>query len=235
MTKKQKSVVSATEEQTLHCSFCDKSQNQIKKLISSPANGRSKAFICDECVAVCNSVLVDDDGSIREALNSLANLNLRPPHNYEPKGALRIFYSYSHRDEVLRNRIEEHLSTLKWEGLIRSWHDRKIEAGQEWDTVIDDQLRNADIVLLLVSASFLASNYCYGREATFALERHKKGECRVIPIILKPADWHHTPLANLQALPRDGKPITNWHNREQAFLNVVQEIRKVIGGTHPNK
>jgi len=58
-----------------------------------------------------------------------------------------------------------------------------------------------------------------------ALERHSRGECAVIPIILRPVDWSHAPFANLQALPRDGKPVTTWNNREQAFANIAEGIR----------
>jgi TIR domain/ClpX C4-type zinc finger len=218
------------QERTLHCSFCNKGQNQVNKLICSPPNGRRKAYICDECVEVCSTVLDYGDDHAAHLMGGLEALgkdsHVRP--RSESGNFVRIFYSYSHKDEALRNRLEEHLSSLKWAGSISNWHDRKIEAGQVWGTEIDSHLRDADIILLLVSASFLASNYCYGREATYALERHNKGECRVIPVILKPVDWHHTPLANLQALPRDGKPITDWNKREQAFLNVVQGLRSVI-------
>lgn len=209
----------------LRCSFCNKDQSRIGKLISSPATLRRRSYICDECVEVCSSIIVDAPAT-RAALHALQR---KPAHpETKPRNAVRIFYSYSHKDETLRNRLEEHLSSLKWAGHIASWHDRKIEAGDDWDRTIDTKLKDADITLLLISASFLASNYCYGREATYALERHRKRECRVIPVILKPVDWHHTPLADLQALPRDGKPITNWQNRDQAFVNVVQGIRTVI-------
>src|SRR4051812_33645125 len=118
-------------ERTLHCSFCNKSQNQVSKLISSPSNGRRKAYICDECVEVCSTVLDygDHDAQhLMRALEALGKDSHVQPHS-EPGNAVRIFYSYSHKDEALRNRLEEHLSSLKWAGSISSWHDRRIEAG----------------------------------------------------------------------------------------------------------
>mgnify|MGYP003336486857 FL=1 len=116
---------------------------------------------------------------------------------------------------------------MQREGLIDAWHDRKIAAGQEWAGAIDANLEQADIILLLVSASFLASAYCNDIELERALERHERGEARVIPVILKPADWTAAPFAKLQALPGNAKPITTFSNRDAAFLEVAKGIRQV--------
>jgi len=141
---------------------------------------------------------------------------------------VQLFYSYSHKDESLRDQLKSHLSALTREGLISGWHDRMITAGTEWQGEIDENLQHARIILLLVSASFLDSDYCNDVELRFAMERHDKGEARVIPVILKPCDWQHTVFAKLQALPKDGKAITKWSNRDEAWLNVVEGIRKVL-------
>ena len=106
---------------------------------------------------------------------------------------LRLFISYAHADEKLRQSLGMHLSALEREGLIDAWTDRDITAGQEWAGSIDENLEQADIVLLLVSASFLASAYCNDIELQRALERHERGDARVIPVILKPADWTAAP------------------------------------------
>jgi TIR domain len=108
-----------------------------------------------------------------------------------------LFYSYSHRDERFRRTLESHLSVLRRSGLITEWHDRMIGAGGDWRGEIDRNLATADIVLLLVSPDFLASDYCWGEEMTKALQRHERGEARVIPIILRPCRWRNTPLASL--------------------------------------
>ena len=140
----------------------------------------------------------------------------------------QLFYSYSHKDEKLRDRLKVHLSALKREGIISGWHDRKIGAGTEWKDAIDDNLRSANIILLLVSADFLASDYCYDVELKYAMDRHEKGQARVIPVILQPCDWKTTIFAKLQALPTNGRPVITWKNRDEAFLNVVEGIRRAL-------
>jgi len=143
-----------------------------------------------------------------------------------------LFFSYSHKDEALRDRLEVHLAALKREGAISTWHDRRIMAGDVLDQRIDENLESADIILLLVSPDFLASDYCHDVEMQRALARHEKGIARVIPVILRPCDWRHSPFAHLLAAPTDGKPITKWANEDEAFLDVVQKIRAALPATH---
>ncbi|MEH2003729.1 toll/interleukin-1 receptor domain-containing protein [Nostoc sp.] len=142
--------------------------------------------------------------------------------------AVKVFFSYSHKDEALRDELATHLSMMKRQGVIEAWHDREISAGSEWANAIDDNLEVADIILLLVSANFLASDYCYDKEMTRAMERHQTREARVIPIILKPSDWNGAPFGKLQALPKNAKPVTTWQDQDEAFLNVAQGIRRVV-------
>lgn len=145
---------------------------------------------------------------------------------------LRVFYSYSHKDEKLRDRLETHLSILKREGVISQWHDRRISAGLDWKNNIDDQLNSAQIILLLVSADFLASDYCYDVEMKRAMERHASGEARVIPIILRPCDWDLTPFSKVQALPKDGRPVIKWRDQDTAFNEITRGIRDVVNSLH---
>lgn len=141
--------------------------------------------------------------------------------------AIEVFFSYSHRDEDLRNELVKHLGLLQRQGIISVWHDRKIDAGTEWKQAIDTHLQTASVILLLISADFLASDYCYELEMQRAMERHDAGEARVIPVILRAVDWHSAPFGKLQALPVDGKPVTSWSNRDEAFMQVAQGIRAV--------
>jgi len=141
---------------------------------------------------------------------------------------ITLFYSYSHKDEQLRKRLENHLIVLRRRGLIAAWHDRNIDAGTEWKTQIDDHLQTAQIILLLISDNFLASDYCYELEMKAAMERHERGEARVIPIILRPCMWQDAPFSKLQVLPRDGKPVVNWPSPDDGFLNVAEGIRAVV-------
>jgi hypothetical protein len=143
--------------------------------------------------------------------------------------ALDIFISYSRRDEGLKDELVNfHLKRLQREGKIRTWQDRDIEAGAEWATEIKTNLEKADIVLLLTTSSFLASEYCYETEMKRAIQRHYEGTAKVIPIILKPCTWEDSPFSQLQVLPQDGKPITRWEDRDEAFVNVEKGIRRVV-------
>ena len=142
--------------------------------------------------------------------------------------AVRLFYSYSHKDETLRNELETHLKLLQRQGLLETWHDRKIEAGEEWKQKIDDNLERAEIVLLLVSADFIASDYCYEKEMQRAMERHKNHEALVVPIIVRDVNWRQAPFAKLQALPKDGKPVSLWKNRDSAWRNVSEGSERVV-------
>ncbi|MGB3047793.1 toll/interleukin-1 receptor domain-containing protein [Dokdonella sp.] len=139
-----------------------------------------------------------------------------------------LFFSYSHKDEALRDRLEVHLASLKRSGAISVWHDRRITAGDPLGQRIDENLERADIILLLISPDFLASDYCHDIEMQRALERHAQGSARVIPVILKPCDWQHSPFASLLAAPTDGKPITRWPDEDEAFLDVVRQIRAAL-------
>jgi tetratricopeptide (TPR) repeat protein len=139
--------------------------------------------------------------------------------------AVEMFFSYSHKDEELRDELSKHLAILKRQGVITAWHDRKIGGGNEWSHEIDEHLNSADIILLLVSSDFLASDYCYDIEVKRAMERHNEGDARVIPVVLRPVDWKGAPFDKLQSLPKDAKPVTAWPSRDEAFLNVVHGIR----------
>lgn len=141
---------------------------------------------------------------------------------------IEIFFSYSHKDAMLRDNLAKQLAHLKQQGLTVEWHDREIEAGRDWAHEVDTHLRTAHIILLLMSPDFLASDYCYNVEMMKALKRHENGEAIVIPIILRPVSWMDTPLGKLQALPQGGKPITLWSNQDEAFFEVVREIQKII-------
>jgi hypothetical protein len=138
---------------------------------------------------------------------------------------LILFYSYAHEDERHLKRLIKHLSPLKHEGLIEEWYDRDIAAGDDWRTAINLYVETADIILFLVSADFVASDYCWDIEMTRALERHDAREALVIPLIVQPVDWTGTPFGKLQALPKDGKAVTLWSNREAAWMNVAKGIR----------
>ncbi len=141
---------------------------------------------------------------------------------------LSVFISYAHKDESLRQKLETHLSLLQRQGLVASWHDRQILPGASLAEEIDAHLEAASLILLLISPDFLASDYCYDVEMKRALERHASGEACVIPIILRPSDWHDAPFGDVRCLPRDGKAVTTWRNRDEALVDIAQGLRRTI-------
>jgi tetratricopeptide (TPR) repeat protein len=142
---------------------------------------------------------------------------------------VEIFISYSHRDDELRAQFETSLVMLRRRGVVRQWSDRRISPGQEWDKQIDAHLESADIILLLISPDFLASDYCYDIEVTRAMQRHEAREARVIPVILRfTDDWQSAPFGKLHALPKDAQPVKDWPDRDKAFADVAAGIRRTV-------
>lgn len=142
--------------------------------------------------------------------------------------AYDVFISYAHEDREMRDKLEKHLSNLKRQGFINVWHDGNIIPGSEWRPQIMHNLCTARIILLLISADFMASDFCYSIEMTEAIARHKANDARVIPIIVRPVDWKGAPFAELLVLPTDGKPVTRWPSYDDAFENVSKGIRRQI-------
>jgi hypothetical protein len=141
---------------------------------------------------------------------------------------MNLFISYSHKDDLYRKRLDVQLSMLKRQRNISSWTDRKIIPGQEWDSEIDESLEHSDIVLLLVSPDFLGSEYCYDKEMVRALQKHESGHSVVVPIILRPCDWKSASFSKLQALPTEARAVSTWSDEDEAWLDVVNELKKTI-------
>ena len=141
---------------------------------------------------------------------------------------VKIFFCYAHQNEDMRNQLEKHLRIMKRQGMITTWYDGRIDAGVEWEQEIYEHLNEAHIILLLISPDFMNSDYCYGVEMKRALERHDKGEAIVIPLLLRSVHWVDAPFKCLQALPSDGKFVTQWRRRDDAFTDIARGIRNVI-------
>ena len=150
------------------------------------------------------------------------------PADPQPDGAIKIFYSYAHKDEKLRSELGGHLSALRRAGKIADWFDRQIKAGEDWRGKIDERLNSADIILLLISSDFINSDYCYDIEMARALERHRAGAARIICVIIRPCDWQRTQFADLQVLPVGATPVTRWDDLDEALLNAAQGIGEVV-------
>lgn len=141
---------------------------------------------------------------------------------------IEMFFSYAHEDESLVDEVRRQLMVFDHQELIRKWHDRLIPPGADWRSQIDARLTQSDIILLCVSPSFFDSDYCYKAEMPEAMRRLQANSARVIPIVLRPCAWEHAPFASLQALPKDGRPITTWANRDEACLDVAQGLMRVV-------
>lgn len=142
--------------------------------------------------------------------------------------SVSVFCSYAREDESYRDELDKALAPLRVAKLISDWHDRKILAGADWDDVIEQKLRQADVILFLVSSDLFNSKYVENNELPIALRRHEAGEAVVIPIIARKCLWSVTPLHQLNATPTDGKPIAKWQDIDDAFTEVAQAVHRVV-------
>lgn len=137
----------------------------------------------------------------------------------------RVFVAYARKDSDLREQLEAHLIALKRDGLATVWHDGHLGAGMAWRDTVLSQLEAAEVVLLLITKDFLASEFCYGVEMTRALARHDASTAKVVPVICRPCDWTTTPFAKLQAVPTDARPVVAWPDPDDAWLDVALQLR----------
>lgn len=143
---------------------------------------------------------------------------------------MKAFVSYSHQDTHLLDKLHEHLSALRRDGLLETWTDREIHAGGEIDKEVDAAMDEAELFLLLISASFLNSNYCFEREFQRAQEKRAANTAIIVPLILKEVDWEIPALRKYKALPDDGKPVISrhWHSDDEGFANIAKGLRKML-------
>jgi len=146
---------------------------------------------------------------------------------------VKVFYccSDSAQDEQMRQKLENHLSILKRQGVINNWHKGMISPGKEWESEIDTNLKTADIILVLISSEFTNSDYHWDVLVKQAMEQHKAGTSRVVAILLRPVDDYWKVLfPNIKVLPKGrkgGRPITEWRPYDKAFANIATGIREV--------
>lgn len=141
---------------------------------------------------------------------------------------LKLFISYSHRDESFKNDLMDHLSSLIRAGQIKVWQDRDIDAGAEWNREILTAIDGADIILMLVTARFMASEFCFSKEMQRAMAHHDQGSATVVPVIASPCRWQDAPFSRLQVLPKDGKAIADWGSPDAAYTNVVSGLARLV-------
>jgi hypothetical protein len=148
---------------------------------------------------------------------------------------MKAFISYSHVDGRYLERLHVHLAQLQREQIISTWTDKQILAGGKLDNEISNSLNSSDLFIALLSPDYINSNYCYEKEFEKALEMQKSNQIIIIPVIVEDCDWLNTPFQQFKALPKDGKPISEWNSENTAFLNVIQEIRNLTSGVANQK
>src|SRR5215213_277997 len=141
------------------------------------------------------------------------------------------FISYSHADEKALERLHKHLAMLLRQGELEAWFDREILPGAKFDEEIMARLDASGMFIALLSPDYLASNYCYEKEFAHALRQAEDGKIQIVPVILEPCDWQSSPLKQYNALPKNAVPISDWTNQNNAYLNVVEGLRRLLQHT----
>jgi hypothetical protein len=145
-----------------------------------------------------------------------------------PKPPVSVYLSYAQKDEALKQEFEDYLAIMQQSQLIAGWVERRVQQGTDWSQIIDPRLLAADLVLLLVSPSLLASGYCSGAEFREAFERNKTPRKAVlVPVLLHRVNLARHPLESIQCVPRS-QPVSSWPERHKAWWSVDWEIRSVI-------
>jgi hypothetical protein len=152
-----------------------------------------------------------------------ATLELDQPRH---RGAPTVFVSYSHADHAFFEELSTHLAILRRKGVIDFWHEGRIRAGEDWSKVIKRPLEESQIVILLISANFLSSDFALKYELPLALERQKKGKAVVIPVILRPCIWEYSPIASLQVFPSDGRSLAESTNLDRTWIALARQVEE---------
>lgn len=145
-----------------------------------------------------------------------------------PRKEKKVFISYAKKDAEYLEDLEMHLTMLKRHKLIDTWNVGEVEVSQDVNVEVNKEIKTAEIILLLVSAKYLANPDIWDNEITLAVERHKRKEVILIPIILSPCDWEKAPFGGLVTLPRKGEGIVSKMDRDEAFAEIAGELRKIL-------
>ena len=199
----------------------------LNELIRYAKSYRPSHAAVEDCQAIAARLLTEP--SPHSAQPASTSRNSPRGRSLGTRGPIEIFFSYAREDEALMDIVRLQLVVRERIGEIVKWHDGMIPAGDEWRGHIDERIERAHVILVFMSPHFLASRYCYEVEGKVALRRHLDGTARVIPVVLRPCDWTVTPFGRLQALPKDGVPLSQWGDRDQASLEVARGIMESIG------
>lgn len=144
-------------------------------------------------------------------------------------GPLRLFLSYSHKDEKYVDELRKELKLMERNGLIRPWYDRALKAGEKWEPRILQELNEADAIICQLSRDFLASDFCVLTELETAIKHQESGEATLIAYVLKDCGWKEVPkLKEFQILPKDAKPLDDWKNKDKYWRAVAEGIQSAL-------
>ena len=142
---------------------------------------------------------------------------------------MKTFISYSHQDESWFDLLKIHIAPLIRKGDLSIWSDHEVLAGQPLNSEISKNMESAELFLLLLSPAYFASDYCMNVELNHALVRHQSDDVKIVPIIVEACNWQSiSELNDLKIIPKDAKPISNWKDRNTAFVEVVEEIDRLL-------
>lgn len=143
----------------------------------------------------------------------------------------RVFIGSAQADAAHVDTLKKHLKLYERQGLIQIWEESMLIPGEIRNSKIEQELHAAEIILLLFSADLLAEDFIWGAEMTKILEKVKRKEVQLIPILLRPSSFADTPFAAYAAVPEREKPISNFSNKDEAWTIVVEQIKRSIQHT----
>ncbi len=199
-------------------------------------DGIKSATICDSCQ---ERIMDEEDETKSKILNDIILLleELKKSNSYNDiveywslssNEQVKLFFSYAHEDREYLNEFKDYVKIFERNGLVEQWDDNELVVGEKWDSKIKDKIYSADIVIFLLSASSLASDYIYNHELKVAFELNEMDEVYVIPIIIKDCLWDMTEFSEFQILPLDGKAVNSWRLKEEAWTSVARGLKKAI-------
>lgn len=203
--------------------------NQLKRnttmgIISSSDAQRSRNQLSYAVLSTLDDLPEDAKAAVLPAVAGHAGVPAPAPQNEQKK----VFISYARDDRPWVDKLEKHFASLQRSGLIDAWTDSEIRPGQSWNDSIMEELRKADLYIFMVSADFIASEFINAYEVPAAMKRNKENGTPIIPVIVRPCAWYDQPYSKFQALPANAKPIAVWDNEDEAFVSVVNGLKKLI-------
>lgn len=142
---------------------------------------------------------------------------------------IEVLLCYAREDSADMKELAIHLGVLERQEFFKVRHAQQIMPGKNWQREMEKHLMAAHIIVLLISQYFLNSDYCYDTQIATAVERHKRSEVYLLPVLLRPVYYGKTSFAHLQTLPAGGEPVRSrhWRSRDEAFYHVSEGIRMV--------